>query len=67
MFVEKNSNKYNLEERTFQFTKAVFLSTKTLKRTDLNIEYSKQVIKSSSSTGAIYIEANEALSKKILR
>ena len=29
-----------------------------------NIEYSKQVIRSSGSVGANYIEANEALSKK---
>jgi len=64
MSKDQNSNKYDLEERTFQFAKSVCLYTKTLKRTDSNIEYSKQVIRSSSSTGANYIEANEALSKK---
>jgi hypothetical protein len=42
---EQSSNKYDLEERTFQFAKAVCLYTKTLKRTDQNIEYIKQVIK----------------------
>jgi four helix bundle protein len=60
----QKSNKYDLEERTFQFAKSVCLYVKTLKRTDSNIEYSRQVIKSSSSVGANYIEANEALSKK---
>ena len=64
MSYEQNSNKYDLEERTFQFAKSVCLFVKTLKRTDSNIEYSRQVIKSSSSVGANYIEANEALSKK---
>ena len=56
--------KYDLEERTFQFAKNVCLFTKKLKRTDSNIEYSKQVIRSSGSVGANYIEANEALGKK---
>ncbi|HSR18674.1 MAG TPA: four helix bundle protein, partial [Ignavibacteriaceae bacterium] len=45
---------------------AVCLYTKTLKRTDQNIEYIKQVIKASGSVGSNYIEANEKLSKKDL-
>ena len=61
---EQSSNKYDLEERTFQFAKNVCLYTKKLKRTDSNIEYIRQVIRSSGSTGANYIEANESLSKK---
>ncbi|MFO7448064.1 MAG: four helix bundle protein [Ignavibacteriaceae bacterium] len=60
----ENSSKYDLEERTFQFAKNVCLYTKKLKRNEQNIEYIRQVIKSSSSIGANYIEANEALSKK---
>ena len=64
MFYEQNSNKYDLEERTFRFAKSVCLFVRTLKRIDSNLEYSRQVIKSSSSVGANYIEANEALSKK---
>jgi four helix bundle protein len=60
-----NNNKiYDLEERTLQFAKAVTLYCKKLPRTVSNIEYSKQGIRSSGSTGANYIEANEALSKK---
>ena len=35
-----------------------------MKRTDSNIEYTKQIIRSSGSVGANYIEANEALGKK---
>lgn len=55
---------YDLEERTFQFTKRVALYCKKLPRTVSNIEYSKQGIRASGSIGANYIEANEALSKK---
>jgi four helix bundle protein len=55
---------YDLEERTFQFTKSVLGFTKVLSKTAINIEIIKQVIRSSGSVGANYIEANEALSKK---
>ena len=55
---------YDLEERTFQFAKAVRLFVKTLPKTIANIEDSKQSIKSSGSIGANYREANESLSKK---
>jgi len=55
---------YDLEERTFQFAKAVSLFIKSLPKTISNVEYSKQVIRSSSSVGANYIEANESLGKK---
>ncbi len=63
---EKANNKqyYDLEERTFQFAKSVRINIKTLPKTLANIEDGKQVVKSSGSTGANYIEANEALSKK---
>ena len=55
---------YDLEERTFQFAKAVRLLIKTLPTTIANIDDGKQVIRSSGSVGANYREANEALSKK---
>lgn len=54
----------DLEEKTFIFTKDVRLFVKTLKYSIANEEDSRQVIKSSGSVGANYIEANEALSKK---
>ena len=63
----KNPNEkpiFDLEERTFQFSKAVRLFIKTLPKTVANIEDSKQLIRSSGSVGANYREANEALSKK---
>ena len=55
---------YDLEERTYQFAKDVAIFIKKIQKTTANIEYSKQVIRSSGSIGANYIEANEALSKK---
>jgi four helix bundle protein len=61
---EVPNRKYDLEERTYQFAKKVTLFCKKLPRTISNNEYCKQVIRSSGSTGANYIEANEALSKK---
>jgi len=55
---------YDLEERAFQFAKSIGLFIKSLPKTISNIEYSKQFIRSSSSIGANYIEANESLGKK---
>ena len=60
----KNSKQYDLEERTLMFAKHVRTFVKKLPRTIGNIEDGKQVIRSSGSVGANYIEANEALSKK---
>jgi four helix bundle protein len=55
---------YDLEERTFEFARDVRFFIKTLPKTIANIEDSKQLVKSSGSVGANYIEANEKLSKK---
>jgi len=62
--IQNPKRPYDLEERTFQFAKAVRLFLKTLPKTIANIEDSKQLIKASGSVGANYIEANESLSKK---
>ena len=56
--------KYDLEERTFQFAKDVRLFVKTLPKTTANFEDLKQIVRSSGSVGANYIEANESLGKK---
>jgi four helix bundle protein len=60
----QNSKRYDLEERTYQFAKEVAFFTKTLPNNIANHEYSSQVVRSSGSVGANYIEANEALGKK---
>ncbi len=60
----QNSKKYDLEDRTFTFAKRVRNFVKDISKTIGNIEDGKQLIRSSGSIGANYIEANEALSKK---
>lgn len=59
--------KFDLEERTYLFAKAVRQFLKKLPRTIATIEDGKQLVRSSGSIGANYIEANEALSKKDFR
>ncbi len=60
----KNSKQYDLEDRTLRFAKEVIEFVNILPKTIANIEIMKQIIRSSGSVGANYIEANEALSKK---
>ena len=55
---------YDLEERTFQFANHVRLVFKKIKQGLIIDEDIKQLVKSSGSVGANYIEANESLSKK---
>lgn len=56
--------RYDLEERTLNFAKQVIEFVATLPRTPANAEVTRQLIRSSGSVGANYIEANESLSKK---
>jgi len=64
MMEAKNSKHYDLEERTLAFAKEVIGLVNTLPKTVANVEVMKQLVRSSGSVGANYIEANEALSKK---
>ena len=59
-----NTKRYDLEERTYEFARDVRGLVKQLPRTLANIEDARQLVNSSGSVGANYIEANEALSKK---
>ena len=59
-----NSKQYDLEDRTLEFARRVRKFVKLLTKTIANIEDGKQLIRSSGSVGANYIEANESLSKK---
>jgi four helix bundle protein len=56
--------KYDLEERAFEFAKEVRLYVKKLPQNVVNLDDCRQVIRSSGSIGANYIEANEALGQK---
>src|SRR3972149_7590979 len=60
----QNKKEYDLEDRTLAFAKRVRAFVKKLPKQTSNFEDGKQVIRSSGSMGANYIEANEALSKK---
>ena len=55
---------FDLEKRTFEFAKVCRDFVKTLPTCTANQEYTKQLIRSSGSQAANYIEANESLSKK---
>ena len=59
-----NKKEYDLEERTFVFAKEVRFFVRNLPKTITFIEDIKQVVRSSGSVGANYIEANESLGKK---
>jgi four helix bundle protein len=58
------NRKYDLDERTFQFARNVGVFVRDLKRSLLVIEYGKQLIRSSASIGANFIEANDSLGKR---
>jgi len=62
----KNSRQktFDLEDRTFNFAKNVRAFVKKLPRSISNIEDVKQVVRSSGSVGANYLEANGSLGKK---
>ncbi len=60
----QNTKRFDLEERTMKFTKRVIGFINGVLKNITNNEISKQLIRSSGSVGANYIEANEALSRK---
>lgn len=60
----QKTKQFDLEERTFNFASRCRLFVKTIPITISNIEDGKQLIRSSGSQAANYIEANESLSKK---
>ena len=56
--------KYDLEERTLRFSKEIILLCKGLKITTINRNIVSQLLRSATSVGANYCEANGAVSKK---
>ncbi|MFH1092669.1 MAG: four helix bundle protein [Candidatus Omnitrophota bacterium] len=56
--------KFDLEERTTKFAKAVIRLCKKLSRCPINDRLVGQVVGASGSVGANYREANDALGKK---
>jgi four helix bundle protein len=64
MYEKPKSKIYDLEDRTARFAGNVIAFINVCPKTIANLEITKQLIRSSGSVGANYIEANEALSKK---
>ena len=61
---QENAKPFDLEDRTFLFAQRTREFIKRLNKTIANIEDMRQLVRSSGSVGANYIEANEAVSKK---
>ena len=56
--------KFDLEDRTLEFSKRIMRMTKALPKDTINGCYIPQCVRASSSVGANYKEANDALGKK---
>ena len=58
------NKKYDLEERTLEFSKEIIRLCKTIPKNIITIPLISQLIRSGTAIGANYIEANDALGKK---
>jgi len=65
--VEKRNSNYNLEERTAKFGEKVIIFCKTIKQDIISRSIISQLVRSATSIGANYMEANSASSKKDFR
>lgn len=61
------NNSYDLEERTAKFSENVIGFIKSINRNSLNDSILRQLIRSATSVGANYCEANNASSKQDFR
>ena len=59
-----DKKKYDLEERTAQFGEAIIELVKTFHRDPINSPLISQIVRSGTSIGANYVEADGAESKK---
>lgn len=64
--MESSKKIYDLEERTYEFAKSIRCFVRKLEINIWNREDIKQVVRSSGSVAANYIEANEKLGEKDL-
>lgn len=60
----QDPKRYDLEDRTLIFSREVIDLMNGIPNTIANVEIIKQIVRSASSVGANYIEANGALGKK---
>jgi four helix bundle protein len=64
---QAGNRKYDLAERTARFGESVIQFCKTIKRSAITLPLIRQLVRSSTSVGANYLEADEAGSKKEFR
>lgn len=64
---DKFSNKYDLEERTAKFGERIIALCRKVKKDSLSESVLNQLIRSGTSIGANYMEANGASSKRDFR
>lgn len=62
--MNKFSNNYDLEERTAKFGESIITFCKTFKQDNISAPIINQLVRSSTSIGANYMEANGASSRK---
>lgn len=62
--MNKSSNTYDLEERTAKFGEKIILLCKSLQENTISKPLILQLVRSSTSIGANYMEANGASSRK---
>ena len=67
MIDNQKTNNYDLEERTAKFSENVIDFIKSVNRNPLNDSILRQLIRSATSVGANYCEANNASSKQDFR
>jgi four helix bundle protein len=60
----KSKKSYNLEPRTFTFAESVLAFLRSAEKTTTNLVIVRQLARSSTSVGANFIEASEAMSRK---
>ena len=65
--IKNKSREYDLEERIIRFVERLLLFVKTIRRDDINRDVINQLIRSATSIGANYCEANASSSKKDFR
>ena len=61
--MDRNSNKYDLESRTLNFSKEIIVFCRKIKKGMVNMPLISQLVRSATSIGANYCEANGACSK----
>lgn len=62
--INENKKEYNLEKRTSSFSENIIVFIRDLKNDNINRPLIDQLIRSATSVGANYFEANGACSKK---